>query len=465
MADDDLAYLTSLSEHPNRAGDVSNFNPAFAGPLANAMRQARAAGFPVGVMSGFREPTTGSAYDAGGNSSHGYGLASDISGLDGPNGKITNQWAQIAAGQRPPQSLRRRQQGRIQPLAIAAATARANPATPGLAQAGQGDRQLQNVWQRRPHRPSAAVASRPAVMPPSRPSAFGAPRRRSIPASPSTRRRSPARMRNSSPITPIDRPRPANGARRRQRRGLEGVERRESLTPPRRSTSQNGQPFSFGDFQLNVRNGMGNQALAKGIDPRDPNQWQSADRFAMDQMKAGGLSPWKGDADVRRLAKRPGAGPDRSLDPGSRRRLAADPWRDRASRDSRTSAAHDRQRARRHRRASVGQEFHQERASARQGLARRPNRRRRGGRPGAAFNFTAGAQRLAAPADGEPDLRQHAHQHGDAAAMERRAARPGPLRNAGGQPVGQQFGTSLGSLQQMRQIMAMMGSPYGIVRR
>ena len=36
-----------------------------------------------------------------------------------------------------------------------------------------------------------------------------------------------------------------------------------------------------------------------------------------------------------------------------------------------------------------------------------------------------------------------------------------PYANAGGQPVGQQFGTSLASLQQMRQQIAMMGSPYG----
>ena len=95
---DDYAYLNGLSAHPKRAGDTSNLNPAFATPLANALRQARAAGLPVGLESGFREPTqTGSAYDAGGNSSHSYGLAGDISGLDGPNGKITNQWATIAS--------------------------------------------------------------------------------------------------------------------------------------------------------------------------------------------------------------------------------------------------------------------------------------------------------------------------------------------------------------------------------
>jgi hypothetical protein len=56
-----------------------------------------------------------------------------------------------------------------------------------------------------------------------------------------------------------------------------------------------GVPWSFGDFQLNTRNGMGVDAQKAGVDPRDPNQWQKADMFALDQMKAGGLGPWKGD--------------------------------------------------------------------------------------------------------------------------------------------------------------------------
>jgi LAS superfamily LD-carboxypeptidase LdcB len=62
---------------------------------------------------------------------------------------------------------------------------------------------------------------------------------------------------------------------------------------------QNGQPFSFGDFQLNTRNGLGTQALKAGIDPRDPAQWQKSDQFAMNQMKAGGTAPWQGDAYVK----------------------------------------------------------------------------------------------------------------------------------------------------------------------
>jgi hypothetical protein len=102
--DDDRSYLNGLSAHPDRPGDTSNMNPAFASALASAIRQARAAGLNVGVMSGFREPGTiaaqggrAASYDAGGNSSHSYGLASDISGLDGPNGPKTKQWAAIAA--------------------------------------------------------------------------------------------------------------------------------------------------------------------------------------------------------------------------------------------------------------------------------------------------------------------------------------------------------------------------------
>ena len=44
---------------------------------------------------------------------------------------------------------------------------------------------------------------------------------------------------------------------------------------------------------------MGVDALKAGIDPKDPNQWQAADKFALDQMKSGGLGPWKGDAFAR----------------------------------------------------------------------------------------------------------------------------------------------------------------------
>ena len=53
-----------------------------------------------------------------------------------------------------------------------------------------------------------------------------------------------------------------------------------------------GQPFSFGDFQLNVKGGMGADALKAGIDPSDPKQWQAADQYALDQMKQHGVGAW-----------------------------------------------------------------------------------------------------------------------------------------------------------------------------
>jgi hypothetical protein len=71
-----------------------------------------------------------------------------------------------------------------------------------------------------------------------------------------------------------------------------------------------GRPFSFGDFQLNVRNGLGNAALAAGIDPRDPNQRLAADKFAIDQMaQPNGLRPWAGDAAVRSYQSGQGGAP------------------------------------------------------------------------------------------------------------------------------------------------------------
>lgn len=60
-----------------------------------------------------------------------------------------------------------------------------------------------------------------------------------------------------------------------------------------------GKPFSFGAFQLNVRNGLGNMANAQGIDPTNPDHANLANKFAIDQMAQGGLKPWRGDAAVR----------------------------------------------------------------------------------------------------------------------------------------------------------------------
>jgi hypothetical protein len=60
---------------------------------------------------------------------------------------------------------------------------------------------------------------------------------------------------------------------------------------------------SYGPFQLLVGGGdtgfptgMGNDALAAGIDPRDPNQWQKAIDFALDGASKNGWGAWYGAA-------------------------------------------------------------------------------------------------------------------------------------------------------------------------
>ena len=283
MADDPYAYLNGFSAHPDREGDTSNLNPDFASSLANAIRQARAAGLNVGLESGFRTPSqTGSAYDAGGNSAHSYGLASDISGLDGPNGKITNQWAQIAAAnglhnpygvgnakefnhwQLPPQPLEQTPQ-----LLASLKSARSSG-------------NFQNVWNayNGANGTGPTIASAPANI-------------------------NPGLTVNSSPLAGshsqfIQDYAKSIGLNPNLALGVanaEGLRAWSASNPNAASTVdiQNGQPFSFGDFQLNVRNGLGTEALRHNIDPRDPSQWQAADKFALDQMKSGGLGPWKGD--------------------------------------------------------------------------------------------------------------------------------------------------------------------------
>ena len=92
---------------------------------------------------------------------------------------------------------------------------------------------------------------------------------------------------------------------------------------------KNGQAFSFGDFQENVRDGLGTDARKAGIDPADPKQWQAADRYAIDSMVNGGLGPWKGDAEVNALAQQqraagfpPSAGASSTMSPPSARPAA-----------------------------------------------------------------------------------------------------------------------------------------------
>ena len=91
------AYLNGLSAHGSRQGDTSFLHPDFAVGMANAIKQARAAGLPVTLQSGFRTPgTTGSGYDSAGYSLHGYGAAMDVGGIGGAGSPQAQKWAQIA---------------------------------------------------------------------------------------------------------------------------------------------------------------------------------------------------------------------------------------------------------------------------------------------------------------------------------------------------------------------------------
>lgn len=95
--DEARTYLTSLSGHKTRPGDVSNMYGDFAVRLATALKQANDQGMNLSLESGFRTPgQTGSHYDAIGDSSHTYGIASDIHGLGQAGSPAAQQWASIA---------------------------------------------------------------------------------------------------------------------------------------------------------------------------------------------------------------------------------------------------------------------------------------------------------------------------------------------------------------------------------
>ena len=51
---------------------------------------------------------------------------------------------------------------------------------------------------------------------------------------------------------------------------------------------------SYGPFQLLMQGGLGEKALAAGIDPRDPNQWQRGVDFALDHVARNGWGEWYG---------------------------------------------------------------------------------------------------------------------------------------------------------------------------
>lgn len=98
LADTDpRAYLNDLSAHADRSGDTSLLHPDMAARLAGAIRDARAAGLPVTLQSGYRDPhATNSSYDTQGLSLHDKGGAADIGGIGGPGSPQANIWASIA---------------------------------------------------------------------------------------------------------------------------------------------------------------------------------------------------------------------------------------------------------------------------------------------------------------------------------------------------------------------------------
>ncbi|KTS30866.1 hypothetical protein NS228_06175 [Methylobacterium indicum] len=69
---------------------------------------------------------------------------------------------------------------------------------------------------------------------------------------------------------------------------------------------------SFGDWQLFTGGGVGNRALAAGINIRDPNTWKQQTDFALDVAKREGWGQWYGAARVG-IGKRQGLGQGRTV--------------------------------------------------------------------------------------------------------------------------------------------------------
>jgi hypothetical protein len=86
---------------------------------------------------------------------------------------------------------------------------------------------------------------------------------------------------------------------------LETITKESSLNPAAKGDidPKTGQPMSGGLAQLFTGGGLGNDALAQGIDPFNPDQWKEHLNFMTDQIVGGGkgLEPWhawKGSPDA-----------------------------------------------------------------------------------------------------------------------------------------------------------------------
>jgi hypothetical protein len=293
--DEARAYLNSLSDHPDRPGDTSKLHPAYAVAMANAIDTARAAGMPVRLLSGQREGNvTNSPYDRGGYSSHIYGLASDVEGIGAAGSDTASKWRTIA-----------QQYGLSSPYNPLGSEWNHWQMGPKL----ENDPKLLASLQR-----ARATGDTTAmwdaynvagVAPPSHQPANllnrGTGSQAPIAAQPSGNMTHEQFIRDYAQKIGIN-PDVAVGVA-----NAEGLRAWSPSNPNAGSYVDRtaGVPWSFGDFQLNTRNGMGVDALKAGIDPKDPNQWQKADMFALDQMKQGGLGPWKGDAFARSWGAKP----------------------------------------------------------------------------------------------------------------------------------------------------------------
>lgn len=79
-----------------------------------------------------------------------------------------------------------------------------------------------------------------------------------------------------------------------------------------------GRSISYGDFQLNTSNGLGVTARQHGIDPTNPNQWQAADKFAIDYIaQTHDLTPWQTNPVGRAYVQQHGAGNPGAFNPAA----------------------------------------------------------------------------------------------------------------------------------------------------
>ena len=281
-ADDARTYLASLSDHPNRPGDTSRLHPQYAIAMANSIAEARAAGMPVRLLSGQREGNvTNSKYDRGGYSSHTYGIASDVSGIGGPGSEEASRWRKIAEsyGLSSPYDPKGKEWNHWQ-------------FGPKL----EDDPQLLGRL-REAHARGNDVAMWDAYQPTGTATAYNEPAKTvTAPAvdAINSATGSGATLSHEQFIRDYARKIGINPDQAVAIARAEGLNAWSKSNPNAGSyvDRTRGVPWSFGDFQLNTRNGMGVDAIKAGIDPKDPNQWQAADKFALDQMRAHGVGAW-----------------------------------------------------------------------------------------------------------------------------------------------------------------------------